>query len=304
MLIDDEAFEFSILKLKQLCPEPEKSIHGNQSLTWQVFRYSCCLWGGLRAALLQIALPQVAQAIKDHSRIKEEPYERLRRTFFFVSQANYGPQRLAIETARRLRSYHCRINGKLPNGTDYSANEETAIFWVHGTIVDTGIFMYEKLKQPLSIKEKDQLIQELYKSALLMGLHREDYHKSWKDFCFHFRHIQENKLGRITATQDIAGVLLKANMPFKTLMNYLIALTADSLDPNICEIFQLQANPIRARRLYKLLQKIYEKLPDSLQWMPPYWEVQSELNRKIVQRLLVSGANKLMLGQKSIIRNQ
>ena len=93
MIIDDQSFEYSIAQLKNMCPDPNKSIHGEHSLTWKVFRYSSCLWGGLRAALLQIALPQVAQAIKDHSSIMSHPYERLRRTFFFVSQANYGPQR-------------------------------------------------------------------------------------------------------------------------------------------------------------------------------------------------------------------
>ena len=303
-MIDDEAFEFSLSKLQELCPDQSKSIHGPQSLTWKVFRYSCCLWGGLRAALLQIALPQVAQAIKDHSQIIANPYERLKRTFFFVSQANYGPQSLAIDTARRLRSYHSNIHGYMPDGSRYFANDETAVFWVHASIAETGILMYEKLKKPLTLKEKDQLINELYKSALLMGLHKRELHESWNSFNEQYQFIKKNLLYRIDATNEIAQVLVKPHIPYGTLMNYLIAFTVSSLDQDVLSLFDLEGSPEKSRRLLYLLRKSYSFLPEILQWMPPYMEVHYSHSRYKLRQPFISLANKLMLGQRSIIRSQ
>jgi len=300
MLVDDDMFSESLKKLESLCPDENLCIYRPDSIVWNVYRYSCCLWGGLRAALMQLALPEVAQAIDDHSTIATDPYARLRRTFLFVSQANYGPRWLAFRLAKNLRAMHENIHGKLPDGTRYSAHSEKALFWVHGTLVDTAVTMFELCKRPLSNKEKDQLVRETYKSALLMGLYDESIHWSWDTFQNRLQDISLRHTAPGKAASRQAELLFHAPFPFQPVMNQLIGLTQQLLPVHMHPFFSLHPTGSEPVFLLQILNFIYQRLPEKLQWMPPYPEALNYYKGQKTYNPLTLLGNSLMVGQSRL----
>jgi uncharacterized protein (DUF2236 family) len=121
-------------------------------------------WGP--AILLQLAHPLVAQGIADHSAFRTQRHGRARRLYHTIDamlQLCFGTEAEAQGALARINAIHDRVNGHLgaaagvfPAGTPYSAHDPALLAWVHATLLDTNLRVYERYIGPLSEDDKDR----------------------------------------------------------------------------------------------------------------------------------------------------
>ena len=156
--------------------EPGSGFFSPDTVFWRGSREPALLLAGMRALLLQIAHPKIAQGVADHSRYREDPLGRGIRTFTAVYGLVFGGRDEAIEAAMRVRfvhdSVHGQVMGPLPAGMDssYDANDPELLLWVAATLLDSSVVAYELFVEPLSAGEKEQLYQQAKCFGQLFGI--------------------------------------------------------------------------------------------------------------------------------------
>jgi uncharacterized protein (DUF2236 family) len=122
-------------------------------------------WG--RAILLQFAHPLVAAGVADHSDFSRARAGRTRRLMHTVQSflaLTFGNADECEAAAARINAIHVRVHGTLKQpagpfvaGAPYSAEDPELLRWVHCTVVDSVMRVYELIVAPLSVADKDQL---------------------------------------------------------------------------------------------------------------------------------------------------
>ena len=117
-----------------------EGLYGPDSEAWRLNREAMLLLGaGPRALLLQLAHPQVAAGVDDHSDFRSDPWARLQATLRSYLAIVYGTKTAARAEIRRLNELHRSIRG-----AGYAARDPALSLWVHATLVDTTIVAYDQ----------------------------------------------------------------------------------------------------------------------------------------------------------------
>jgi uncharacterized protein (DUF2236 family) len=142
----------------------------DQRIGWKLQREIVLLLAWAPAILLQLAHPLVAQGIADHSSFRTQRRGRTRRLYHTIDamlQLCFGTEAQAQATLARINAIHDRVNGNLtgaagvfPVGTHYSAHDPALLAWVHATLLDMNLRVYERYVGPLSVAEKDRYCDE------------------------------------------------------------------------------------------------------------------------------------------------
>ena len=127
--------------------DPEiAGLYGPASEAWALNREAMLLLGaGPRALLLQLAHPQVAAGVADHSDFRADPWARLDGTLRSYLRIVYGTGTAARAEIRRLNELHRTITGPT-----YRARDPELSLWVHATLVDSTIVVADRWLEPLS----------------------------------------------------------------------------------------------------------------------------------------------------------
>jgi uncharacterized protein (DUF2236 family) len=143
---------------------------GTGSIGWRLQREIVLLFAWGPAILLQLAHPLVAQGIADHSAFRAQRHGRTRRLFHTIDamlQLCFGTEPQARAVLARINAIHDRVNGRLaeaagvfPAGTPYSARDPALLAWVHATLLDMNLRVYELYVGPLSVEDKDRYCAE------------------------------------------------------------------------------------------------------------------------------------------------
>ena len=121
-------------------------LYGPGSEAWALNREAMLLLGaGPRALLLQLAHPQVAAGVADHSDFRADPWARLDGTLRSYLRIVYGTRSAARAEIRRLNELHRTITGPT-----YRARDPELSLWVHATLVDSTIVVAHRWLEPLS----------------------------------------------------------------------------------------------------------------------------------------------------------
>jgi len=157
--------------------DPSRSLFGQESTTWRVNREGLLLLGGGRALLLQVAHPLVAAGVAAHSTFKNDPLKRLQRTLDLTLQITFSDAAGAIRAVRAIEQRHAHVRGMLaetigpfPAGTRYDASDPKLLFWVHATLVDTSLVIYERFFRELTPAERIRYYEESKVVARLFGI--------------------------------------------------------------------------------------------------------------------------------------
>ena len=135
---------------------------GPGSLSWKVNREIVVIAGWGRAILLQFAHPLVAAGVAEHSGFPgglRARCERLRSTVGAMLSLTFGDDDEALSTAARINAIHDRVCGRL-HDTRYSAHDPELLRWVHATLIDSILLVYERLVEPLRPEERDRYCTE------------------------------------------------------------------------------------------------------------------------------------------------
>jgi uncharacterized protein (DUF2236 family) len=127
-------------------PADHLGLYGPGSEAWALNREAMLLLGaGPRALLLQLAHPQVAAGVADHSDFRADPWARLDGTLRSYLRIVYGTRTAARAEIRRLNTLHTTITGPT-----YRARDPELALWVHATLVDSTIVVADRWHEPLS----------------------------------------------------------------------------------------------------------------------------------------------------------
>lgn len=188
--IDDTAFCRQLIKVHGKVPDPRIGLYGPDSMMWRLS--GPLAPGGMgagRALLLQTAHPWITAGIDDHSIVRYDPVERARRTAVNVSTMVFGSMPQVMRSAHKVHKTHEEIKGRIPyhagafdRGSEYRANEINAMIWVHATLWDTLVLMYEQLEEPLTQEEKERFYEETKLFAMLFGIPESALPRDWNEF--------------------------------------------------------------------------------------------------------------------------
>jgi uncharacterized protein (DUF2236 family) len=144
---------------------------------WRVDRESALLLGAGRALLLQLAHPLVAAGVAEHSAFARDRLGRLRRTLDLSYALVFGDLGVAREAVHRMDTVHARVHGVLPAavgrfpaGTPYDAMDPELRLWVHATLIDTGLVVYQRFVTPLSPAQQAEYWADSCAVAQLLGI--------------------------------------------------------------------------------------------------------------------------------------
>jgi len=153
---------------------------GVGSVAWRIHREIVILLAWGRAILLQFAHPLVARGVADHSPFRTERwgrFHRLYRTLDAMLRLTFGTAEEAERVARRINGIHDRIHGRLgeaaaglPEGTPYSAHDPALLKWVHATLLESHLLVYELYVGALTPEEKDRYCAETTGMESLLGM--------------------------------------------------------------------------------------------------------------------------------------
>lgn len=256
---------------------------------WRVAREPALLLAGMRALLMQVAHPKVAQGVADHSSYRDEPLGRGIRTFTAVYAMVFGSADAAVEAAARVRDIHRGVRGvvrdPLPAGVDpaYAATDSELALWVAATLVDSSVVAYELFVEPLSAGDKEQFYQESKRFGELFGIARDCYPPGWSDFRDWMRDMLSGPDVSVTETaRDIRRSLLGGTVLTRLLApaNYVMA--AMLLPQSLADAYGLRRNaPVRIgfRLTVVMVRLVVRVIPRRLRGVPAARRRERQLRR-------------------------
>jgi len=147
------------------------------------------LLGWSRAILLQLAHPLIAAGVYDHSGFRASPLaavSRLHHTVAAMLEISFGDPEQSTAALDRIRAIHARVNGVLPvtvgpfpAGTAYSAEDPALVLWVHATLAESMVIVFEQLIGPLTPRERDAYCGEAAWVAVELGAVDADIPRTW-----------------------------------------------------------------------------------------------------------------------------
>ncbi len=287
-LIERDALEAQLERLRTETEDSTAGLFGPESMLWEVNREALIFVGSGRAALLQLAHPYVAEAIDRFSGMRENPFGRFHRTFRNVFAMVWGDLDAAFAAARGVHRVHTKIEGTLsetlgpwPQGHHYRANEPAALLWVHATLWETSLLVYQTFVRELSAEERDRYYSETRRFAALFGLDESMVPATWSDFEGYNREMWHTLVpGR--AAREIGAFLFEPH-GFATgpAFRWLELVTAEMMPEPLRAGFGFPQDERSLRRRARvmrlstsLLRGSHRYWPKRVRFVPPYLEAQ------------------------------
>jgi len=259
----------------------DRSLFGPGSVTWRVNREAVLLLGGGRALLMQVAHPLVAAGVAGHSDYQRDPLGRLQRTLELTLTITFADAARAIRAVRTIERVHARVHGTLgaeispfARGTVYDANAPDLLFWVHATLVETALLVYQRYVGSLSVRDRAQYYEESKITARLMGIPNHLIPARYADFKLYMTGMLQGPLLRVgSAARAIAASILRPPLPRITRPAFWLtgAMTIALLPPVLRQRYGLagrRAPNIVAQSLAWITPPMLPWLPNALRLMP------------------------------------
>jgi uncharacterized protein (DUF2236 family) len=127
--------------------------------------------GGIRAVLLQTMQPQAMTAVAEHSGFRGDMWGRLARTSRFLAVTTFGTAQDAQQAVDAVRAIHDRVNGAMPDGTTYDANDPHLLEWVHVAEVQSFLLAHRRYGgQRLDQAAYDEYVEQTALVARKLGV--------------------------------------------------------------------------------------------------------------------------------------
>jgi uncharacterized protein (DUF2236 family) len=303
-----QQLEGRLAELAAEAADPVAGLFGPGSAMWQVNRHASLFLGGGRAALLQVAHPQVAQAIAHHSKTRTDPYGRFQRTFRQVFPMVWGSLDQALAAARAVHRVHQRISGRFEEdvgryrrGDRYDAADRGALLWVHATLWESSIAMHQTFTGPLDRDTLERYYLETQRFAGLFGLEPRELPGDWSEFVAYNQRMWESvELAVGGAGREIAGYLFAPSDPLLApAATWLRTLTAGLMPEPVRELFDLPFGPSERRafeRSVRALRAGLPRLPERLRYVPPYFEAKRRVEGRAGVDRIAQAVAHLYLG--------
>jgi uncharacterized protein (DUF2236 family) len=287
--------------------DPRGGIFGPNSIAWKINREAALFLGAGRAALLQLAHPWVATALKQHSTVLADPIARFHNTFRIVFTTIFGSTDQAIAAARHLYALHTRIGGRMDEdvaayarGSRYEANEIGALRWVCATLIESAVIAYEAVLGPLPAREREAYYAEWKILAGLFGIPSVALPEDWSGFSAYCAQMaQSDLLGVSESARAMAQKILSGAGSWIHPPRWYRAMTAMWLPERFRDEFGLvlrDRDRRAAERALRRLIRIYRRLPAAIRFVGPWHEAQARLKQRRAGWIAGIG-NRFWIGQ-------
>jgi len=235
----------------------------------------------LRAILLQFAHPLIAAAVANRSTFRGSPtaaFARLRQTVNAMLALTFGTEVERQAALEGIQKIHRRVHGVLPTGdgrfaagTRYSAEDPALLTWVHATLIESMVLLYEQLVAPLSPDDRDRYCEDAAEFAVALGASPDDVPRSWSAVRTYLERRYAS--GEIVVGQQaltLTASLLSPFRPRRLVTPAISMLAAGLLPSHVRRQYGFPWNRQRARRFRRtmvLLRLMRRVLPSFLtQW--------------------------------------
>ncbi|HSV66063.1 MAG TPA: oxygenase MpaB family protein [Mycobacteriales bacterium] len=193
-----------INKRQQLDDRGDDGLFGPASVTWRLHADPMLWLGGVRALYLQALHPEAMAGIERHSRFRDDPWGRLRRTGDYVGTVTYGTREQAERAGARVRTVHRRL------GLD----DPDLLRWVHCCEVDSFLVAVRRAGMAVSAAEADRYVAEQVRAAVLAGVPEPGTPTSVAELAAYFGTLRPG-LALTPAARSAARFLLFPPMPVR-----------------------------------------------------------------------------------------
>jgi uncharacterized protein (DUF2236 family) len=252
----------------------DHGLFGPGSVSWRIDREAVLLAGGTCAALLQFAHPAVAAGVAEHSDFMADPFGRLRRTLVASYDVVFGSTARAEASIQRVNALHRTVRGRVPEtGSPYSALDPEALLWVHFTLVDTALRVYERFVAPLSAAESDAYHREAAAVAVRLGIPAEMFPATVAGLRAEMDRLIEAGAVRVTPTARrlLPTLLYPSRIPPRFVWDVVHLVSISMLPEPIRAGYGIRWNHRRERaveRLARLTRRLLPVVPPTLRYVP------------------------------------
>jgi uncharacterized protein (DUF2236 family) len=245
-------------------------------------RLAVLAWG--RAILLQFAHPLVAAGVAEHSGFLRQTAGRRRRlehTIGAMLALTFGTPDEAARAAAGINAIHDRVHGRLPAaagrfpaGTPYSAHDPALLRWVHATLLDSTLLIYQRYVRPLTPAVRERYCAESTGIAPLLGI-PDGYLpastaalRAYMDEMYAGGAIAVSEIGRTLARAVVYPPSPPPARPFLALVRLP---TVGLLPPHIRDAYGFPWDARRElalRRSAGLVRRLLPLLPPALRYWP------------------------------------
>jgi uncharacterized protein (DUF2236 family) len=156
----------------------------------------------------------------------------------------------------------------------YSAEDPALLLWVHATLLDSALLVYDSVVSPLSANERDDYCAELSSVAIDLGARPEDVPRTQSALTEYMQGTLGSGAIAVGAqARELADAILASPLGVITWpaarVNRL--LTIGLLPPGVREQYGFRENARSARSLERILRLIRgtrRALPRSIAWWP------------------------------------
>lgn len=141
------------------------------SVAWRVHGdVTTMMAGGIAALLLQMLHPAALAGVWDHSDFQSDMLGRLRRTARFIAVTTYAERGQGEAMVARVKRIHDQVDGTLPDGRRYSANDPATLAFVHIAGALCFLDAYIRFVAPrMRRADQDQYFAEVAGTARALG---------------------------------------------------------------------------------------------------------------------------------------
>ena len=163
----------------------------------------------------------MAAGVAQHSNYRKDPWGRLFRTLDRTTAIVFGSSEEAEQAASAVWNVHGRVEGAtddaagpFPAGTSYRARDPKLLMWVHATLVDTSMLVYDRYVARLSIAERERYYEEQKAMAEAFGVPRSEQPDTLADFNEYFATMVDDELAVTDVVRDVLDSIQNPELPF------------------------------------------------------------------------------------------
>ena len=264
---------------------PDVGLFGPGSASWRIDREVLVLAGGTCALLMQLAHPAVAAGVAQHSNFRDDPFARLRRTLTATYRVVFGTTPQAERALRRIDAIHGRVRGLVPEtGEPYDARDADLLLWVHATLVDTAVRVYDRYVARLTPAEAQAYHAESRQIAVRLGVPPDGVPETLEELRAGMRRLIADGTVRVgpTARSLAPSVRYPTRWPQRWMWD-IAHLVSDSVMPaELRRGYGIGWSPARERgtqRLAAASRRIVPLLPPPLRAVPHARTAERRLRR-------------------------
>ena len=234
------------------------------------------LAGATAAFLLQLADPAVAAGVAQHSNFREDPYGRLRRTLISTFSVAFGSTNRAEGAIEHLNAIHRSVSGTVPeSGAHYQARDPMLLLWVHATLVDTALRIYDRYVEPVTEGEMDAYLRESLPVAVRLGVPESLFPGTVAELRVWMAERIAGGTVRVTPTARSLSesVLYPSRFPPRFVWTAAHLISFSVLPPEILRAYGIRWGKRRARamsRVATVTRNVLPLVPGPLRYVPAW----------------------------------